>query len=119
MERALVGNAADPRQLKKAGKIEKERARRRLANLAWIVSTTQGREHIWDALCLAGVFTANQGASEYERGIEEGRRRGGLSLMADLADLDPTLYHRMAREAAGREAEELAPRPTQTEEEQS
>lgn len=96
----LIKNAADPQQLKRAGRIETQRAERDRADLQNVVSSEQGRRFVWKLLCESAVFQQSfvQGAADLTA-FNEGRRRIGLGLMLDLAAIDPTLYHRMAKEA--------------------
>jgi hypothetical protein len=98
-DRALVGNAADPRQVKAAKKQEKQNRARARADLQTVVASEQGRRFTWSLLEQAGVFQSNHALDDYNRGIAEGRRRIGLELMVMLNEIDPVLYFRIAKEA--------------------
>ena len=97
-ERAWVGNAADPQQVKKAKKLDRMRELREREDLEAILSTVGGRRFLWKQLCEAGVFSDYTGEVE---GVYRflGRRSRGLALMLEIQALNPEYYHRMAKEA--------------------
>ena len=97
-DRALVGNAADTKQVKKAKQIDRQRMLRERDDLKAILGTVSGRRFIWKQLCEAGVF------SDYTGDVEGtfrflGRRSRGLALMAEIQAINPDYYHTMAKEA--------------------
>ena len=98
-ERLLVGNAADPKQVKRGKQVDRWRAEREVADLQAVLDTVRGRRFVWALLCDAGVFRAMHALSEFDRGVQEGQRRMGLTLMTAIQRLNPTLYHTMAKEA--------------------
>lgn len=61
----------------------------------------QTREILWDIYAFCGVYQANGGKDEYERGIREGKRRVGLyleTLFAVIETKDIVKWkHEMAR----------------------
>jgi hypothetical protein len=98
-DRLLVANAADPKQVKRGKQTERWRMEREENDLRAILDTLTGRRVVWKLLCDAGVFRAMYEMSEFERGVQEGKRRLGLELMTAIQRIDSTLYHRMAKEA--------------------
>lgn len=111
-ERAYVTNAADPQQVKKAKRLATLERERERADLDAVCQLERGRRFIWRLLCRAGVFQVSFCAGEPDRSaFLEGRREFGLQLMAEMAALNPELYHRMAREAHYLE-QSLQPEPT-------
>lgn len=115
-DRALVGNAADPRQVKAAKKQEKANRERERADLQNILESVQGRRFIWKYLRDAGVFRLSfLPGDSHSTAFHEGRRSQGLSLMLDVMQLDPLLYFKMAKEA--QELEQMTtptPKPDDT-----
>jgi hypothetical protein len=109
MERALVKNAADPQQVKRASRKEKDTAQVLLARVRFVLATYEGRAFCWDRLSEAGVFRSV--LAEGERIFYcAGRQDLGHEWMALLLRADEALYDQMAREArqrAKREAHEL------------
>lgn len=99
-ERMLVGNAADPKQVKRAKQLLRHRQERERADLQSVASSVQGRRVLWKWLCESAVFQQSFVPGQMDlTAFNEGRRRLGLGLMLDLAEIDVTLYHRMAKEA--------------------
>jgi len=107
-ERSLVGNAADPKQIKRARQLQRHRQARERADLQSVASSVQGRRFLWKLLCESAVFQQSfvPGQSDLSA-FNEGRRRIGLGLMLDLAEIDVTLYHRMAHEAQALDESDL------------
>ena len=99
--RTLVGNAADPAQVKRARQHEKHAIERERLDLATVLGSVQGRRFVWGLLCDAGVFRLSftPGCEAQTAAFYEGKRSGGLALMVSINALDPMLYHRMAKEA--------------------
>lgn len=100
-ERTLVGNAADPKQIKRARQHEKHAIERERLDLATVLGSAQGRRFVWKQLCDAGVFRLSftPGVDPHTAAFYEGRRAGGLELMVAINAFDPRLYHQMAKEA--------------------
>lgn len=107
-ERALVTNAADPRQVKKAKQTASRIRDRERHDLRAVLDLVQGRRVIWKLLCVAGVFQVSFRAGQPDLStFLEGRREFGLQLMADVTAIDPALYHQMAKEAQHLEQADL------------
>lgn len=116
MTQPLVSNAADQTQVKRAKQREKTTREQVLNDLRTVLSTRQGRRQMWRTLSECGVFRLSFVPGDHARtDFNEGRRSIGLGLMADLHDVDPSLYLTMATEAATDEAI-IAPAPSHTEE---
>lgn len=103
-------NAADQRQVKKAKQRERWRRESELRDLSAVCHTREGRRFVWRTLTASGVFRVSfvQGEPE-STAFNEGRRSLGLSLMADLHELDPSLYGRMGKEALDEEKKQAEP----------
>ena len=102
--KALVGNAADPEQVKRAGERELSNRERELNDLAFVLTHRQGRRVIWRQLTEAGVFKSSFHTSASVVYFNEGRRDLGLRLLADVMETDATAYHLMASEAKADES---------------
>lgn len=127
-DRALVGNAADIKQVKKAKQYDKQLKELERTDLLAILDTVHGRRFVWKQLSDAGVFRLSYTPGDsHSTAFNEGRRNQGLSLLLDVQRLDPTLYHRMAQEAHDLEQAytvrpneaEPKPQPAETEEDES
>jgi len=93
-------NAADPKQVKRARQHDKLALERDRTDLQHVLETQQGRRFLWKLLSDCGVFRLSfQYGDAQSTAFNEGRRGVGLALMVAIQDLDPTLYHRMAKEA--------------------
>lgn len=96
----MVGNAADVKQVKKAKQYEKHREERERTDLQAILDTVHGRRFVWKQLSDAGVFRLSYVPGDsHSTAFNEGRRNQGLALLLAVQQLDPTLYHLMAKEA--------------------
>lgn len=99
-DRALVGNAADIKQVKKAKQYEKQQTERERTDLQNVLDSVSGRRFVWKQLSDAGVFRLSYVPGDsHSTAFNEGRRNQGLALLLAVQSLDPTLYHRMAKEA--------------------
>jgi hypothetical protein len=99
-ERAWVGNAADPKQVKKAKQLDRQRAERERTDLESILSTVGGRRFLWKQLSDAGIFAISLRVGQPDlTAFNEGRRQQGLQLLMEIQALNPDYYHRMAKEA--------------------
>lgn len=108
-QEAYVGNAADPKQVKRAKQKERLARQRAQDDLATVLATVQGRRFVWGLLAECGVFRLSYvpGALPQTE-FNEGRRSIGLKTMAEIHDLDPALYVRMAQEAANEKKQTAA-----------
>lgn len=113
---ALIANAADPQQVKRARHVEQRREAQWLAALGEVLRTREGRHVLWDLLERAGLHETSLHANPYQVYALEGRRSYGLELLAAIQQVDSDgRYHEMDREARARQAHEdrsvLAMRP--------
>src|SRR3990172_11340064 len=100
MDHMLVKKAADPKQVKRARQADKLALDRERDDLTQVLSTLQGRRFVWKILSDCGVFRLSyQFGDAQNTAFNEGRRGIGLALMVAIQGLDPTWYHRMAKEA--------------------
>lgn len=100
--RALVRNAADPEQVKRGGRKEKDARDRELHDLRAVLATEPGRRVLWRVLWHCGVF-----ASVYDEGPliykNAGRQDVGHFLMAEIEAADDEAIFRLMVEARRRE----------------
>lgn len=105
-ERALVGNASDPEQVKRATDVERARAERQINDRRAVMSTVEGRAECWRRLSDCGVFDGSMGADPQWTAYYVGRRSVGLKELADVMKHFPDLYLLMQSEAMKRDADE-------------
>ncbi len=98
-KRALVGNASDPEQTKRAGNVTRARAERERNNLNAVLSTREGRAEFWRLLAVCGLLesTFNQNASV--AAYLEGRRSVATQYLQEVTGLFPELYLLAQQEA--------------------
>jgi len=98
MNRPLVDNAADPRQIKEAGKKEKKRSLGQSEDLRFILGDARGRRFVWRVLeeCRAyqSVFNTNSLITHYNAG----RQDLGHWLLSEVTGCDENLYFQMFKE---------------------
>lgn len=99
--RAAVRNAADPEQVKRAGRREADARMQLAASFKAVMGTVDGRAVMWNLLERAGVFQSIWTPSA-EIHYRAGRQDYGHELMALLTGIDEDLYDLMAREARAR-----------------
>lgn len=100
-DRALVKNAADPQQVRRAARKETDLAADRAARLQHVMQTALGRAAIWDLLEDAGVFRSIWSPSA-EIHYRAGRQDFGHELMARVIDADEHAFLAMEAEARQR-----------------
>lgn len=93
-DRAVVRNAADPDQVKKAGPKAKRRRERELADIRMILQSEEGKRFIWNLIRRCGVFEVNVDPTSRVY-FHEGRREIGLKVLADVTEADPDTLVRM------------------------
>lgn len=81
-DRAFVHNAADPRQVKDAKRLEGARERRWLGSLQVVLNQAAGRLVLSELLERAGLYGSVYDASGSLMYFKEGRRNFGLELRA-------------------------------------
>jgi len=99
--RAQVRNAADPKQIKRAERKDRERAELFRAALKATLETPAGRVVFWELLRLARVYESIWHPSA-EIHYLAGRQDYGHELMALLIEADDELFALMETEARAR-----------------
>jgi hypothetical protein len=97
--RALVGNASDAEQVKRAGQTEKLRRDQQIADQFAVLSTRAGRAEYWRRMDECGVFKQSMHDSATWTAFNEGRRSVGLHMLAEVTSRFPDLYLVMQQEA--------------------
>jgi hypothetical protein len=100
----LMDNAADPEQVARASRKERDRERRRLAVWRQQMSTPDGREHVWDEE-LPALWDDTFGSVESVYAML-GRRREALRKLILLNDHFPREFLLMWTEGFARRARE-------------
>lgn len=100
MDKALVKNAADPKQVKEAKQKELRGRERDLNDLALVMSTREGRRFLWRLLSHCKTFGSVWHGSamiHYNSGMQD----VGHYIMADINDVNPELFLMMIKENRG------------------
>lgn len=98
-KQALVGNAADPEQVKSAVRKEKFNRDTELNDIRQVLSSLQGRRFVWKYLGVCGVDRISFGNGNDNTNFLEGQRNVGLKLKADIVDADPEYFLQMIKES--------------------
>ena len=104
MAKSAVMNAADPEQVKKAGKKDQRTRDRQLDDMRGVMSSLEGRRFMWRWLSECGVFKSSFTGNS-QTFFLEGQRNIGLMMLTDINESDPTSYVTMLTEAKGVENE--------------
>ena len=95
---ALRGELDDPKKVKRK-ELEARLARRsELEDIAFVLSTPQGRRFYWRLLTRCGIFRSSY-TGDNQTFYNEGERNIGLLLMAELNEADPDAYLKMLKES--------------------
>lgn len=105
--RDLVRNAADPKQVARAGRVEQERVERFQASLQVVLESPEGRLVIWELLRGCGVFDSIWDPSSRIHYLA-GQHDFGLSLRRSCIEAHEDGYELMEREGRARQRQESA-----------
>lgn len=97
-KKALVGNAADEKQVKEATEKAELIREQELNDLRWVCSHPQGRRFLWRLLSKCKVFGTiwdNSAKIHYNSGQQD----IGHFIMAELAEADEEILFQMMKEA--------------------
>lgn len=93
----------DEDKVKRRGSLDNLARRRELADVAFILSTAEGRRFYWRFISRCGVFKSSMTGNNTTF-YNEGERNIGLIMMADMNEADPTAYLKMMTESKQMEA---------------
>jgi hypothetical protein len=112
-DRPLVANAADPRQVKNAGRKANQAREREIADLGAVLATEHGRRLLMRVLGYCRVFEEVFDDSAQRTAFNVGVRNVGLFVMSEITAADETAFflmmreHRERQDREGKEAEAL------------
>jgi len=99
MNEPMVKNAADPKQVRHAGRKERDARGRELDDLRVVLSTVEGRRLMWRLLSWSGYLqnpTHQRGDMTHQN---IGRADCGRFLLSEIVELDEKIYLQMMQEA--------------------
>lgn len=102
-DRALVRNAADPKQVKDAKKRETLQRDNELADLRAVLNTLEGRRVLWRILEHTKTFGSIYDESPNRIAFNSGRQDVGHFVMAEINDADASKILTMMQESQARE----------------
>lgn len=104
-ERALVQNAADPKQVRQAARRQQKDRDLEIDDIRTVMNTVQGRRFLWRLMghckTFESVFSTDAGALAYN----SGRQDVGHFLIAEVNDAVPAGFLLMMQESQAREKE--------------
>ena len=106
-EQALVKNAADPKQVRNAGRKEKQARERELADLIALLETEPGRRFVWRVLGYCKLFSDVWDASSRIH-FNAGMQHVGHWLLGEVTAANEEAFFLMMRENQARQRAELA-----------
>lgn len=98
MDNALVRNASDPQQVKRAKYKERYNRKDEIKDMTELLQDARFRKFIWRYLDFCGVYRSSWSPGP-EIHFNEGRRDVGLKLMTDIQESDPESLIIMMKEA--------------------
>lgn len=98
MDKALVKNAADKKQVKSAKQKERSIRDKEINDLAWVLNSPEGRRFIWKMLEHCSVFASVCSPSGSMTYYHSGKQDVGHWLMAQINEVDPEIYVKLMLE---------------------
>lgn len=80
----------------------REKRRKELEDLKWIMAHAQGRRVVWRLLERAGLYRSSFNHSGSLMSFNEGRRDMGLFVLAEISEAAPEGYLKLLRENQGK-----------------
>jgi len=105
-DRAFVKNAADPRQVKDAGRKAKRAREEEVEDVAVVVGTERGRGVVLRVLSDCGLFTEVFDPDAHRTAFNAGVRNVGLFLHAEISAADEMAFFLMMKEARDRQTKQ-------------
>lgn len=103
MAEPVVKNAADPAQVKRAGRIERDKAKEFGALMQATMASADARALLWALLGRAKIYQSVFHRDSNVMAYNAGRQDFGHEIMAEIIAADPALYLQMEREARDRD----------------
>lgn len=97
-ERAMVKNAADPKQIKKARELSKAMEHKKEDDLKFILSSPHGRKFLWDLLGWCGLYASPENARGDETQRAIGRQNVARKILSDIVSADESSWILMQQE---------------------
>lgn len=100
LEKPLVANASDPKQVKKAETKERLGQRQQDDDLRWVMSTPAGRRFLWSMMSDCKTF-APVWESSARIHYNAGQQDIGMGIFRNIMRLEPETFLKMKREQEG------------------
>ena len=94
-----MDNAADRKSIRRKEKAARLADVQRREVIANVMSTSFGRQWIWDLLASCHIFATTFTTDPQQTAFQEGQRNVGLSLLADIMAYCPDQYIQAMRES--------------------
>lgn len=101
-------NAADPRKVRDAERLENRRAARRVEMFGKVLATPEGRFVFSELIRDAGIYRSSFNQHGGILNFNEGRRSLGLEILAELQRLDGEMVDKMDAERRALEKRDAA-----------
>ena len=95
----MVDNAADRKSIRRKEKAAKLAEANRHATITNLMSTSFGREWVWDILTQCHCFSTTFNGEALSSAFAEGERNVGLRLLSDILTACPDQYIQAQRES--------------------
>lgn len=99
----LVKNAADPKQVKNAGRKERDRRGRELADLRQVLTTIEGRRTLWRIMAWTNYLENPTHARGDMTHQNIGRADAGRFILSEIMESNDDAFFLMMQEARARE----------------
>ena len=99
-----MDNAASRKEIRRKEKSARLVEKTRGSVIIELMSTTNGRNYVWDQLASAHVFSTSYSPDALQMAFSEGERNSGLRLLNDIIDWCPEQFIQMMREQNERNA---------------
>lgn len=92
---ALVGNAGDREQVRRAKKLERNDHDDELADLRAVASTSEGQRFLWRLMAQCHTFESTFDVEPHQHAFNAGERNIGNQVLASLMEAEPNAFLQM------------------------
>jgi hypothetical protein len=98
VDKPFVKNAADPKQVKAAGKKVEQHRFKELNDIRVVMNTREGRDMVWKLLKHCSLMASTYDKNNSDQSYKNGKRDVAHYLVSEIIEADEELYFKMIKE---------------------